>query len=523
MTATNTKTRVGAFAGDAQFAEHYRRWLHYFILHVRWSAGNRIKEDDVRNAWDNLIASAGGLDQATHDEIIRRWLDWQSEWEELNERSGRLTRRNLRFMASLARATVWHRRHQFAVGQGGFHAAVVSANDVPRNQEADFREQPGSSLFYAYDCGSTPRLGVDRAIDELIKWRRGKSLDILFLSHFDQDHICGTPRLLDLNSGLKADTIVIPYVDHVERLIDFGRKVGASDTFFESMVIDPVGTLGQFEPRQIIMVLGDDEPLPEADAAPDGPAPDGLRGENWKLSDRSKFAPAPAWHASQRVAYAQDCVFHALHTAHPGGWRLVPYVRRAPKAAVRKFEYMAENLLGWPRNSFRARVTDMAVRRDLVTKHRRLLSRAYKFGFGDKNTTSLCLYSGPADPDVAIAGQLVPYVGVSEISRVSWMGTGDAELRQATDINAFLNHYAQEKDFVGTFMLPHHGSILNSDENNLLTDAHFFLAAAKPTNKAWRHPHPHLRRAVRNRKRIFRQVTAARRSAFRELIVVDWL
>jgi hypothetical protein len=421
----------------------------------------------------------------------------------------------------VTRSAIAHRRKQHAVGQGGFHSAIVREHSGHRPPA--FTEAGTPSVFYVYDCGSDPRAHVDREIDDSIAARQGRSLDLLFLSHFDRDHICGTPRLLAKKRGLQVDTIVMPYVDEAERLAAFGRSAPSGDAkaekFFAEMVVDPIRTLRRFGPRQIIFVItgeGAPPPLPPSEA-PVGPID---RRPTWKVTGR--HGPPQVWATDESDAIVmRDPSFETVGVGGVGGWRLIPYVDRAPPAVVETFERLVEALLDWPVRSFQKKIVHAAIRHELVTKHRSAMARAYRYAFEDKNITSLSLYSGPVNPAGAGAVQLRPLAPAADTAKVAWIGTGDADLKDHNSISRFEAHYRGLIDYVSTFVLPHHGSIHNSDPLRLVSDADRFVVSAEPSHD-WEHPAKSIRAAVKQLPRAFHHVKSRPSSALDEAVIVYW-
>lgn len=199
-------------------------------------------------------------------------------------------------------------------------------------------------------------------------------------------------------------------------------------------------------------------------------------------------------------------------------WRLKPYVRRASGEDREAFQSAVEIALDWPRGSFGEKIRSLEQRRLLVTRHRTVLARAYKWAFKDKNDTSLSLYSGLANPGQC--GAVFSGRPRHAFPKVGWLGTGDAYLSDADRIAAFEHHYRDELDQVSTFVLPHHGSIHNSDPAHLVSAADLFVACAQPIHTRWRHPDPILVRAIRGDRRRFRLVSGKPVSELVEKMVV---
>lgn len=106
-----------------------------------------------------------------------------------------------------------HRRCQFAVGEGSFHAGSVAIGD-------------DSPLSYVYDCGAQPkyRRALEREIDRLkavLAAGHGSGhLEFVFLSHAHIDHVNGAEQLAQNTS---IGTVVLPLLEPAERLIAFAH------------------------------------------------------------------------------------------------------------------------------------------------------------------------------------------------------------------------------------------------------------------------------------------------------------
>ena len=284
-------------------------------------------------------------------------------------------------------------------------------------------------------------------------------------------------------------------------------------------MVDPIASLRQFRPRQIIFVVSGESPMPDLPpSAPPAGLPD--RRLAWKATARSE-QPETRSVDGQDVVVVRDPIFDILPSGAVAGWQLIPYVDRVSPEVVVNFRRVAEALLNWERDSFGAKVSDPSVRRDLVTRHRSKMARAYRHAFKDKNTTSLSLYSGPAHPSTTGAVQLWPFAPATDTAKVAWMGTGDADLKDHDAIARFERHYRDGMPYVSTFLLPHHGSIHNSNPYKLVSDADRWVASAEPIHP-WEHPAQALIDAVSARGRGFQHVKSNQSSAFDEALIVFW-
>lgn len=431
-----------------------------------------------------------------------------------------------------SRHVLGHHRYQLPVGQGGFHVGTLRNLGL---DEAVWRSSLGddaiplADFMYVYDCGAIPITGVVKAVRSIVSRRVSRRLDMLFVSHFDRDHICGIPHLLHPKKGLQVDTIVMPYLDDIERIIAFGRTAATSaepraERFYRDIVVDPIGTITQFAPRQIVMIASGEEsdtdpgffelpPTEPPHSDPDGPP--------WKITVAgSPRIAAPSARRTPEGAIVVQKVEFNIADGIEGGWLLKPNVKKAPMEDREAFCAAVEVMLKWPRGSFCKKAKIKEVRRSLVTKHRTTLSRAYAWAFGNKNETSMSLYSGPTKPEEA--GAVVYNCQKRDYARVGWLGTGDACFLDLQTVRKYQDHYSEELDWVTTFMLPHHGSEHNFDPELPVVDAELWVAAAQPKNSSWKHPAPGIVKAIKASGAKFRKVGSSPNSLLVERMVVFW-
>jgi glyoxylase-like metal-dependent hydrolase (beta-lactamase superfamily II) len=116
---------------------------------------------------------------------------------------------------------------QFAkAGQGLFYNGILVDNS-------------GKSFSFVYDCGTSSLPSVlNKSIDEF-KNLVGKRIDILFVSHFHQDHVSHIPTLI---KAIKLGKVVIPYVSIEARLLLAAQIESiVGDSEFKELFVDPAG------------------------------------------------------------------------------------------------------------------------------------------------------------------------------------------------------------------------------------------------------------------------------------------
>ncbi|SDX03214.1 hypothetical protein SAMN05444358_102245 [Ruegeria halocynthiae] len=490
-----------------------------------------ISDDVLEHALEHIKQSFNT--EAIHKECQDFLEKERKDAEHLSARTARLPSSHSRaWKRDDTRHVLGHHRYQLPVGQGGFHVGTLRNLGL---DEAVWRSSLGddaiplADFMYVYDCGAIPIAGAVKAVRSIVCRRVSRRLDMLFVSHFDRDHICGIPHLLHPKKGLQVDTIVMPYLDDIERIIAFGRSAATSaepraERFYRDIVVDPIGTMTQFAPRQIVMVAsgeeGDTDPgffeLPPTEpprSDPDGPP--------WKINGAgSPRSGVPSARRTPEGAIVVQKVEFNIADGIEGGWLLKPHVKKAPLQDREAFCAAVEVMLKWPRGSFRKKAQSKEVRRLLVTKHRTTLSRAYAWAFGEKNETSMSLYSGPTKPEEA--GAVVYKSKERDCARVGWLGTGDACLLDPQTVRKYQDHYSEELDWVTTFMLPHHGSAHNFDPDLPVVDAELWVAAAQPKNSTWKHPAPGIVKAIKASGAKFRKVDSSPNSLLVERMVVFW-
>src|SRR5260221_11651974 len=128
------------------------------------------------------------------------------------------------------------------VGQGLFYSCIIKT--AINKIEADFK--------LVFDCGSLTHNSSDEEVEEFrdnYLPDENSRIGLLVISHFDADHVNKIVRLL--RNGNKVDKLVIPFTLIQERLfivlrylVSKGRGFDSNDIYTLSLIIDPVGTLG---------------------------------------------------------------------------------------------------------------------------------------------------------------------------------------------------------------------------------------------------------------------------------------
>lgn len=347
--------------------------------------------------------------------------------------------------------------HFMPVGQGLFAAGQL--------------RQIGAEPFrWVYDCGTDSsqnliKTALDQCPAVLPKARPKERLDLLALSHFDEDHISGVVRLLD---RVQVRWCLLPYLAPWDRLVLLAK---ASDlaTDYGRFLLDPAGFLRERGVERVILVPASDEPRPPPEAERPPPRePEPFHKLQVPTLDQ------PSVHVQLDDAQMR----HDAWVLRPGAgvsvlglWEFVPYVdpkfRLAFGAAFRaQAEKLAAAFLATPDDT---RLADLK-----AWYSRHIASLPGQTTGATANNISMHLYAGPlgrieASP-MAVSARIGLATGVRsfqqsgpDLWRIGVMLTGDADLRKTKGLPGFLNFFGAHCRLAkaGVFQVPHHGSRYN--------------------------------------------------------------
>lgn len=135
-----------------------------------------------------------------------------------------------------------------------------------------FLELHSARFDMVFDCGSKNPSDLSR---EILRYRAEREidqygLDLLVISHFDNDHVSGIDELLQ---GVKVRRLVLPFLNFRERLylvtrtLLTGRGYKPALDFTLRVTIDPLGTLGDHldGDTQVFFVQNSPDPIPPDD------------------------------------------------------------------------------------------------------------------------------------------------------------------------------------------------------------------------------------------------------------------
>jgi len=342
-------------------------------------------------------------------------------------------------------------RTQWAVGNGFFHSGEVSTKRTAVN--------------YVYDCGAlAPTANQEALLREVVEFaNRVQTVDFMFVSHFDFDHVSG---IKELASRVHIKRFVIPLLDPMQRILLFARNISqdpsstgpGDDVFYRDLVIDPVGTLGS---------LGEDGQAPEVILIAPQASPDAARSEPTALIPPKELKTSDR--ASSIVVARDGTRGFRAKVGRGVVWQWFPFV--AEQARV-KGSVFAKKLKALGAISAKKDLNDPRVVKDLVLNKRDDLVAAYDAATASagtsftRNLSSLMLYSGPSLGRRYRAYRTAPNpVERAEHGawnpRPGWLGFGDADLRAKKRVDEVNRVFRPYKGLIGTFAPSHHGSALD--------------------------------------------------------------
>ena len=347
------------------------------------------------------------------------------------------------------------------VGQGLFSSGYVTTSR--------------GRFDWVYDCGSAdgkaivaPAIRVYAAEVQRDKGGRRPRLDLVALSHFDNDHVSG---LVDLLQRFDVGILMLPYLTFAQRMeVALSEGVSATHNLFQLLVSPSafVNGAGGGEVRILLVPpSGDGEPAAPIDA-------DGAGGSDIDITSLPSYqtielADLPGGADPQLGDPRVEILKPGSTLAIPGVWEFLPYndsnhAWRANKDFATVIDVVLERM---KRHSG---ARDWASCDDDLT----LLKEAYDNAFGRRpwmrNVISLFLYSGPTR-DLAHATCLKwrPRRAADRLRLSSKTGklaallTGDGYLHTKKRLKDFECFFGQDGRLgrSGIFQVMHHGSKYN--------------------------------------------------------------
>ena len=322
----------------------------------------------------------------------------------------------------------------YPVGQGAFYA------------------EKHNKFTVVYDCGSKAPTRVKNMIETKEVFKKNEVIDILFISHFDYDHVSG---IVYLKKWTNIKKVIMPLLHPNE--IDLLSKV------YSVLEFDDISQLIQNaedffgKSTKVIRVESSEETEKPLER---------VSSQNINTLDTSI--------KSGTTFYIKSNYWNFIPFNYRGKNRLSKLEKELIKEGV-DIEKLKTNTL------------------DLVEKNRVKIQKAYTKLEGDINENSLVLYSGlPIDSKNILTKESYLFNFNNQIrwygstanrtNRISCIYTGDTNLNKVRIENIFYHWWK----IVGTIQIPHHGDA-RSFCKDMLRDKDYFCPLSVGTN-TYGHP-----------------------------------
>lgn len=384
---------------------------------------------------------------------------------------------------------------QRPVGHGGFHVGALGA------------ECP--SVRWVYDCGAwrtAGKMALRREVDRFHALLGAENrLDLLFISHFDADHVDGLDLLLKWGrpEPLQVDTVVMPYLQPADALV-VGAAADRMTANLIQIITKPEEWAAQRGVRRLVRLRPDEgEGTVGLPLHPEGPilAPSVEEDrEFWPvlIGPFGQAFPPPQAGLTEVVDAAPGTSVQIASTTGWTDWWFAPHVHGLTPMLRVALAMEVDNMLRTHANA--ADCMECIISTLTDPQRRRRLREAYKrSNLRDSNAISMSLYLGPHN----VGRLLLATERDSEAHRgvhrnPGWILTGDAVLNHSRRRQRWLE-FCQKigtNHLAGTLMLPHHGAAgryFNEEILNAAPALRLFLTLGSSDESR---PHPDIKDAL---------------------------
>ena len=387
------------------------------------------------------------------------------------------------------------------VGQGGFYTEIF---EIP-NQEGKI-----STHCVVYDCGSATRAEPIRTIESALFDDDRLDIDILFISHFDDDHVNG---LAELSKKHRIKRIVIPQIQGYEwyYVLEDSIKRGT---------YQPRGNLIKSFLNSIRNETSQDE-IQIIEIAPI---------DSEERPDRNNYDAQSINELNYQKFWPSGLVLYPFEIEL--GWIYIP---------VNTLDLNKINSLKRKLAPFFDAELDPTIWDNLsgdkcakvISEHRSTINDIYKEVFGSSNASSMCLYSGLDSVNLQSESNIHNgswqfcycrhYWCRSKENSEACLYTGDSNLNDSKLRNTLICLLHQHIRRIGLIQIPHHGSVHNSSNNafyELCEDALPLLFVSYGCYNRYGHPSTRLLGKLRADGYKIAEVTEKKDSYHMELIQI---
>jgi beta-lactamase superfamily II metal-dependent hydrolase len=296
----------------------------------------------------------------------------------------------------------------------------------------------------AYDCGSVTNFEINNLENEI---NSIGPIDILFVSHFHQDHINGVGILLRKNPKCKVILPVLTLAEEIELILSILklRKENIDDEYLQE--IRTLYWLENIENEKIRIIKSGNNNIVENYTD--------IKTIQGGITTNGFFS------------YGKEWEFVLYNPENQKAKALISVISTHLDIRVRQI-LQNDN-----------RINDAAIITAFNIDEGKTLKQIYKSVFGNKshNSYSMTLYSAPINSR-GLVNNGVPYMcmcpSYNKIFQIQnacknslsyCMYTGDSEFYDKTNFKNFQTYYGNKYNNVGLVQIPHHGSKRNFNKN----------------------------------------------------------
>lgn len=369
------------------------------------------------------------------------------------------------------------------IGQGLFYSL-----DLNFDLEYEF--------IFVYDCGS---LSVKKYIEDEIKdFRRLYDvIDILVISHFDEDHVNG---VADLITGKKVKKLILPYVDWKERLAIAIELTEGENKEYIQMLVDPISFFNseRFDVDEIIIVGGPGDGTLANQEPPSPITPKGIQFNR-------EFSPLDTTvigHEQEPIS-TENLLMDFITSDSPIPFDKIKFYADGLKVAAGifwEFEMYNQDSADLTKIKALDKALNTYMTKNMLSKldlfdlgHREQMRKIYRSVYKNLNQTSIVLYHG-----AVLEHQVVRYGDIYSLESSGWerreilsnektgtMLTGDLKVSSKKAINKLTSYFRNFLPLTSIFSLPHHGATANWNfyHANGLEDFELYVASSRIGSK----------------------------------------
>jgi hypothetical protein len=335
-----------------------------------------------------------------------------------------------------------------------------------------FYSERHENINIVYDCGNWKNtILADKVVKQ--SFRENVEIDVLFISHFDYDHVSKIPTLKKHVKKIK--NVVLPLLHDNEKILlsTFYRIIGLN---ILTLINNPEKYFG--EETKIIYVKSSENN--------ESPINDNVEPQNLDTIDKSK----------DNGRFEIDSGFK-ITIAGLNNWIFIPYNHNYTNnhndliTNLKKAKFDISKLTSNPNYTLEEIIKDISVSK---AKGGKIFKDIYDRLNGKINQNSMFLYSGPIQKNKyhkdCFSGNMHRYFHHHlyhhcnhNFNKVGCIYTGDGDLN-IVDIKSIFKYYWEN---VGTIQIPHHGDI-KSFNRKILDDKHYCCPISVGKNKPYGHP-----------------------------------